>query len=245
MAKRSKKKTNTDKAFNSLVTLLGLVFLLYLIATVMTSCEESQTLKDISSGKGVNMPPLEGIVSARQKDFTQGMIEDIARAGKLFAEVKAMPTASDAEKARKSRAADAIYEPRRKLWADLTTPLQFNGFTGVITDIRTGSGSFARERLDIKVQLFGSRVVLKMTQYLDENNEIFGDTAENGNWKIVEEFGESMKWFDLNEGDAVAVNGSFFRYSEKKKWAHCCVSNSSWPKFVVKADKITRLKAPA
>lgn len=229
--------------FQLIKSFLFLVFLLFVIAMVVGSCEESQTLRDISSGKGVNMPPLEGIVSARQKDFTQGMIEDIARADKLLTEVKAMPTASDAERARKSRATDDIYESRLKLWADLTTPLQFNGFTGVITDIRTGSGFFDGKRLDIKVQLFGSRVELEMHQFVDENNEIFGDTAKNGNWEIVDESGESMTWFDLNEGDAVAVYGSFVRYSEKNKWVHCCVSSSSWPNFRVKADKITRLKA--
>jgi len=230
--------------FQLIKSSLFVALLLIVFAMVVGSCEESQTLSDISSGEGVNMPPLEGIVSARQKDFVQRMIEDIVRADTLFSDVKAMPTASAAEKARKSRATDDIYESRRKLWAELTTPLTFNDFTGVITRLREDSGFGSSSSLQLTLRLFESGIELELRQkILKETNKIVGESTEYGKWEILENTGDALQWFDLNEGDAVAVSGSFVRYSEKNKWVHCCVASSSWPKFRVMTDRINRLKA--
>ena len=227
--------------FGLIKTVLLIVLLLFGIASAMTSCEESKTFSDIRSGEAINVEPSFVVLSERQKNFVDAIVQDSLTSREALSSIRALPDDDIASKERKSRAKEKVYADRKTLWRSLTTPLEFEGFSGVVNKIQTSKIALGPRagmtRLDISVQLYRSGIILKFTQLLDDKNDpAFDDDYPI--WNITDKEGAALNWFDLGEGVAVSLSGTFVRYTDKKQWAHCCVSSTAWPSFTTRATQI-------
>ena len=249
MAKRSKKKIKAKssivkKAVNNVLTLLVLVLVFGMFVNILGKLSDDKVVAEIEAGDAINPPDETDWVSDRQIEFTNGILADILEADKQLAILKKMPSSSVGDKEKKRRAEEAFYDTRRATWAALTTPLDFERFAGRVEYMNksrvVGGPNSGKTKVDIEIKLFGSGTILKDQLILDEQNNPV-NTSNTSIWKITNANGSKADWFDISDGSSLSVSGAFIRYSEDRRWVHCCISSTGFPRFGVDFKSVVLL----
>ena len=228
----------------SIASLFLLIFFLAVIINFVSNLSENRVVANIQSEDDINPPPKDDWVSIRQFEFTDEIKSEILSAASQLKIIRDMPSGSSGEKERKRQAKNIFYNTRKVAWASATTPLYFDRFTGIVEEIKSdrilGGPNSGATKLTLKVILYGSGIVLQDQMLLDnQNNPI--KSSRTTIWNINNKYGAHLNWFDIPEDSPVSVSGSFIRYTDQTKWAHCCVASTEFPKFSVDFKSVTLL----